>query len=457
MLVAERPEPAPPRPWRFPPFERRTVAGGSVIACHVPGRPLAMVLLVIDAGAVTEPKGQEGVALLLARALSEGTQAKSAYEFAVAGERLGATWRADTEWGSLRCGVGGSAGGLAVSAGERPAAAALLAEAVRQPAFDDATLLRVRDERLDELRLELSQPGPRANAAFVDAVFSPESRYAVRDGGDLESVGRLTPEDIRAFHAARFAPDVATLVVVGALAGTDVDALGGSVFDGWTGKAAQVPAPSVAPRTDRAGIVLVDRPGSVQSMLYAGHDGPRRAIDDYVPMTTMALSLGGMFSSRLMFRLREDKGYTYGAYGGYDCRRHGGVFVARAAVHTEVTAPALADLVAETRLMPDVGPTDDELDLARRYRAGIFPINFAGSPAVAGGLSDLVVHDFADDHFDRLREQIQAVTVDEVNAAAASRLRPDDLVHVVVGDASVVADGLREIGLGPVEVVTDEA
>jgi zinc protease len=436
-LVAQRPEAAPPRPWRFPTFERRTVAGGPVIACHVPGRPLAMVLLVIDAGAITEPKGQEGVALLLARALSEGTEGKSAYEFAVAGERLGATWRADTEWDSLRC-------GFEVSAGELPAAANLLAEAVRQPALDD-------------LRLELSQPGPRANAAFVDAVFSSASRYAVRDGGDVESVARVTPDDIRAFHATRFAPDAATLVVVGDLATTDVDALGRAVFGGWTGNAAPVSPPDVTPRSDRRRIVLVDRPGSVQSMLYAGHDGPRRAIDDYVPMTTMALSLGGMFSSRLMLRLREDKGYTYGAYGGYDCRRHGGVFVARAAVHTEVTAPALADMVAELRLMHDDGLAEDELDLARRYRAGIFPINFAGSPAVAGGLSDLVVHSFADDHFDRLREQIQAVTVDEVNAAAAARLRPDDVVSVVVGDASVVVDGLREIGLGPVEVVTDEA
>jgi predicted Zn-dependent peptidase len=213
----------------------------------------------------------------------------------------------------------------------------------------------------------------------------------------------------------------------------------------------------VSARTDTRRIVLVDRPGSVQSMLYAGHDGPPRAIDDYVPMTTMALSLGGMFSSRLMYRLREDKGYTYGAYGGYDCRRHGGVFVARAAVHTEVTAPALADMVGEIRLMHDEGIKEDELDLARRYRSGIFPINFAGSPAVAAGLSELVVHGFPDDHFDRLRAQIEAVTADEVTAAARSRLRPDDLVSVVVGDASVVADSLGEIGLGPVEVVTDEA
>jgi len=155
--------------------------------------------------------------------------------------------------------------------------------------------------------------------------------------------------------------------------------------------------------------------------------------------------------------LREDKGYTYGAFGGFDCRRDGGVFVARAAVHTEVTGPALADMAAEIAKLHDDGLTDDELDLARRYRSGIFPINFSGSPAVAGGLSDLVVHGFPDDHFDRLRAQIEAVTTDEVNTAAATRLHPEDLVAVVVGDASQVADGLREIGFGPVEVVADEA
>src|SRR5205814_2283178 len=143
-------------------------------------------------------------------------------------------------------------------------------------------------------------------------------------------------------------------------------------------------------------IVLVDRPGSVQSMLYAGHDGPRRAVDYYVPMTTMALALGGMFNSRLNYRLREDKGYTYGAFGGFDCRRHGGVFVARAAVHTEVTADALRDLLTEIRLMHDSGLQEDELDLARRYRAGIFPINFAGPGSVAAGLADLVVHGLPD-------------------------------------------------------------
>src|SRR5204863_6051102 len=133
-------------------------------------------------------------------------------------------------------------------------------------------------------------------------------------------------------------------------------------FAGWTAAATPLAAPRVEANGGGGRIVLVDRPGSVQSMLYAGHDGPRRAVDDYVPMTTMALALGGMFNSRLNYRLREDKGYTYGAFGAFDTRRDAGIFLARSAVQTEVTAPALVDAVAEIRTMHEAGATDVELE-----------------------------------------------------------------------------------------------
>lgn len=443
-LVAQRPEPGAPRPWSFPAFERR----GRVIASHLPGKPLAVVSLVLRAGAMAEPPDREGVALLLARALSEGTTKRDAYGFAVAGERLGATWRADTDWDSMRC-------GFEVSADRLPEAAELLAEAIREPALDDATLARVRDERLDEVRIDLSQPGPRASAAFASAVFTPDSRYARPDGGDVDSIGTLTPDDVRDFHRMRIGPDVATLIVVGDLSTTDVDALGETVFGDWKVDVDALPTATVRRTDEGARIVLVDRPGSVQSMLYVGHDAPGRRTPDYVPMTTMSLAFGGMFNSRLNYKLREEKGYTYGAFGGFDLRRDGGVFVARAAVQTAVTGAALTDLLAEYRAIHDDGLTEDELERARSYRAGIFPINFAGPGAVASGLGDLVIHEHPADHFDRLRAEIQRTGLDEVNAAAAARLRPDDAVVVVVGDATVVADDLSATGL-PVEVVVDE-
>lgn len=449
-LVPDRPAPGPPRPWSFLKFDRREIAGGRVITCHLPGKPLAVLDLVADAGAVTEPAGKEGVAEIVVRALSEGAGPYDAYGFAVAGERLGATWRAQTDWDSMRC-------GFEVPVGDLVGAAELLAAAVREPRLDEPSLLRVRDERVDEIRLDQSQPGPRASAAFGAAVWAAGSRYAVPDGGTAETVCNLTPDDVRAFHAARLQPGAVTLIVVGDLDTVDVDAAARAVFAGWAGgEAAPTAAAPPIPRADGRRVIVVDRPGSVQSMLYAGHDAPNRRTPDYVPMTTMALVLGGMFNSRLNYRLREDKGYSYGAFGSFDTRRDAGVFTARSAVQTEVTAPALADAVAEIRTMHESGATAAELEQARSYRAGVFPINFAGPGAVASGLAELVVHGLPDDHYDRLRQDVLDVELDAVNAAATQRLRPDDLVAVVVGDAAAVADDLRATGLGPVEVLADE-
>jgi zinc protease len=448
-LISERPTPSAPRPWSFPPFERRTVAGGRVISAHLPGRPLAVTALVVDAGASSETDGREGIAELVARALSEGTKSRDAYGFAVAGERLGATWRAATEWDSLRC-------GFEVPIGEIAAATDLLAEAVHDASFDDETLTRVREERIDEVGIELSQPASRAADAFAAEVFADTSRYRKSDGGDVASLTAITHEDIRDFRAQRLGRSSATLVVVGDLTGVDVDALGQAVFGGWADNTAGPAAPDVTPRGPGRRVIVVDRPGSVQSMLLVGHDGPQRKIDDYVAMTTMSLVLGGMFSSRLNLKLREEKGYAYGAFGGFDSRKHGGLFVARAAVQSDVTIPALADLVAEIERMHSGGVEPAELEQARAYRAGVFPINFAGVMAVGSGLGDLVIHDFADDHFDQLRARVLDVRKDELDASAATRLRPDDLVTVVVGDAHSFADELGSAGLGPVTIVSDD-
>jgi predicted Zn-dependent peptidase len=447
--VSQRPAAGPPRPWKFPAFERRTVGGGRLIAAHLPGRPLAVTSLVFDAGAALEPAGREGVAELVARAFSEGTATHDAYEFGVAAERLGASWRASSDWDSLRL-------GLEVPVGELAGATELMAEAVQTATFDDDVLTRVLDERIDELSLERSQPAARGAEALAAAVFADGSRYDTPDGGDPSSLGRIKLDDIRDYRAARITRGTATLIVAGDLESTDVDALGRLVFDGWDDAPADASPPVVAPRASGRRVVLVDRPGSVQSLLLLGHDGPPRASDDFVPMTTMAMILGGMFSSRLNLKLREEKGYAYGAFGGFDTRKHGGLFTARASVQTAVTAPALADMISEIERLHRDGVEPAELDQAIAYRSGVFPISFAGVMAVAAGLGDIVVHGFADDHFDNLRRLVMAVDIEQANAAAATRLRPDDLVTVVVGDAASCQADLEGAGLGPVTVVPDQ-
>ncbi|HVA59634.1 MAG TPA: pitrilysin family protein [Mycobacteriales bacterium] len=436
------PTSGPARPYHFPRFERVAVAGGgTLIAAHMPGRPMATALLVVDAGAVTEPPGREGVALLTARMLAEGTTRRDAFAFAVAAERLGASWSADADYDSMRV-------GFDVPADELPAAVDLLGEAVREPAFGAEAYARVGAERVDELAVEWSQPGPRAGAAFAAALWAPESRYARRDGGEPQTVAAVSRSDVVDFHAARVRPERSTLVVAGDLSGLDPSALAERMFAGWTAAApagAVVPDPASA-RDGGRRVVVVDRPGSVQSMLVLGHPAPPRTTPDYVAMSTMALAFAGMFGSRINYRLREEKGYTYGMFGGFELRRHGGIFALRAAVQREVTAAALGEAIAELQRTAAGGITAAELEIARNYRVGVFPVSFAQPHAVAGALGDLVIHQLPDDYFDRVRSDVAAVGLDAVNEAAATRLLPDRLVSVVVGDADGLDGPLDSFG-----------
>ena len=449
----ERPQPGVPRPYTFPSFERSRLDNGlSVISVDMPARPLLAGVLIVLGGAGDDPDAEAGATVLMARALSEGTDNYDAIEFVEATERLGASLHAEAGWDALSVSVD-------VPAERFPAALDLVAEVMARPTFPAGDVERLRDERLNDLLQARADPRRRAEDAFIETIYASSSPYRHSAAGTRETVEGLGSDETRRALARRFDPASMTLIVGGELGGLDVHALAVERFGSWTADAHAGPANTVdaAPSSMERRVRVIHRPGAVQTEIRVGHPGLPRRIPDFHAVSVMSAILGGLFNSRLNRKLREEKGYTYGASAGFDLRRSAGPFAARAAVNTDVTVPAIVDMIAELEAIRAGAPTADELSAARDYLVGVFPLRFETPGAVVGALSGLVMHGLPDDELARYRGAIEAVDGDAVLAAARAHVRPDEAAVVLAGDADAFMPALEAANLGPITVERDEA
>jgi len=447
-VVAERPTPGEPRPYDFPIVERSRLANGlSLVVADLPGRPLVSATLVLRNGAVDEPDAVGGATVLAARALTEGTESHDAVALIEATERLGAAIHGEAGWDAMTIGVD-------VPAARLEPALELLAEVALTPTFPESEVERLRDERLNDLLQAEADPRRRADEAFAATIYSTGSPYRRPAGGTKETVEGLDAGRLRAAYERGLDPTRATLVVGGDLSGIDVPAITERLLGTWGSRfGAGSTGSIVAESAVRERFVRVlHRPGSVQTEIRIGHLGLPRHIPDFHALSVMAAILGGLFNSRLNSKLREEKGYTYGAGAGFDLRRAAGPFAARAAVNTDVTVPAILDTMAELERIGAEPVGEDELRLARDFLIGVFPLRFETAGAIVGALAGLAIHDLPHDELARYRAGIEAVTVEAVQAAGTTHVRPDHAAIVLVGDLDAFGPALEAAGLGPIVV-----
>ncbi|TME84627.1 MAG: insulinase family protein [Chloroflexi bacterium] len=451
QLVAERPTPGTPRPYEFPAFERHQLANGmNLLVVPMPGRPLISASLVLRNGAADEKPAEGGATVLAARALPEGTESYNAIELVEASERLGAALHAEAGWDATTAGV-------EVPAERLEPALELLAELVGRPTFPTGEVDRLREERLNDLLQARADPRRRVEEAFAETIFSGGSPYHRPSGGLPETVETLTPDVLRRAYRRGINPPLMTLVVGGDLSGQDVPSIANRLFGEWLplpGSAAPTPVEATPADSERV-IRLVHRPGSVQSEIRIGHVGLPRKVPDFHAVSVMSTILGGLFNSRLNMNLREEKGYAYGAHAGFDMRRAAGPFAARAAVNTEVTVPAIHEILRELGRMRDEPVTAAELAAGREFLVGVFPLRFETPGPVVGTLSGVVIHELPDDELSRYRPAIDAVAVDDVQRVAREHIDVDRAAIVLVGDADKIGSELEGAGLGSVEIVRD--
>lgn len=408
--------------------------------------PLVSLELQVRGGASAQSPEEAGLAALTADMLDEGTQTRSALEIADAVDLLGASL-------STTAGYDDSSVRLSVLRPRFEEGLAIVADIVVNPTFPTSELERVKKERLGRVIQRSDQPAALADDAFARVLYGPEHPYGEPLLGTAKTLEALTRDDVVAFHRERYAPGQATLVVVGDVTRETLDSLLTTAFTGWSGHGRDVPVPTASTATSGRHIYIVDRPGSAQSEIRVGRVAVARSTDEYYPLVVLNTVLGGSFTSRLNQKLREEKGYTYGAHSYFDMRRGPGPFEASAAVATAVTDSAVLEFVREIDRVGDEPVADDELTRARNYLALRLPQRFESDDDVARMLSGLVRYDVAPDFYSDYVSDVLAVTAGDVRRAADDELGSRDMAIVVAGDRAAIEEPLKRLGLGPVTVL----
>jgi predicted Zn-dependent peptidase len=442
------PKPGPPPLVKLPPIQKRQLANGlPVWLVELHEVPVAQVNLVIRSGSAADPPGKEGLASLTAAMLDEGAGSRDALTLADAIDFLGADVSSESEFDSTTV-------ALHVPVARLGDALPLMADVALRPTFPARELDRLREERLTAVQQARDEPESIAAAAFNRVVFGTH-RYATTMLGTTATLKGFTVEDLRAFHAARFTPALAALIVVGDVKPEMVLPQLESAFGAWTGAQGAQGALTTPAQVKTRSVVVVDKPGAAQSQIRIGWVGVPRSTPDYFAIHVMNTILGGAFTSRLNQNLRETHGYAYGAASRFEMRRTPGAFYAAAGVQTDKTAESLVEFFKELEGIAKMVPAD-ELEKAKNYIALRYPQRFETTGDMAAQLAEVFIYTLPDNYFASFVERIQAVTAADVQRVARMFVQPNRMAVLVVGDRKVIEAPVRALKLGPMSFMKVE-
>jgi zinc protease len=443
---AQPPAPSEPKALTLPPVEVSELHNGLQINTILTDQlPVLYATLVVRSGGESDPDPLPGLSGLVAQMLKEGTTRRSGVAIAEEIEFLGADLWTSSDAENTYVGVRALAEHL-------EPAMAILAEVAGQPAFDSAELSKLKRRELDRLALSEREPGYIARRTFYRALYG-EHPYGTVDTTP-QAVKRVRRQDMLRWHRAHFVGNNAFLIIAGDVDPDRVRDVAEKTLGGWQAGRRSVPRYGEPPKPTDRSILVVDRPGSVQSVIYIGNLAIRRAHREWIPLIVSNQVLGGSAASRLFMDLREKRSLTYGAYSAIAERVDVGPFVAYASVRTEVTTEAVSAFFEHLAQIHREPATRDELINAKRYLSDSFPLQVDTPGKLAELVMQLRTYGLPDDYWNKYRNWIRSTSSSEAHYAARSYIRPAEALVVVVGQAADFARSLARFG--PVTVLSPE-
>jgi zinc protease len=441
----EMPKPGPARPLQLAtPLSATLPNGLTLILNERRDLPIVAANLVLRTGSDANPLDKPGLANFAAAMLDEGTSTRNALQIADEVAQLGASLGINSSMDATTLSVRSLSKNFASTVD-------LLADVTLRPSFPAEEIERQRASRLAQLVQQRDNPNQVAAQVMASALYGPKHPYGYSEIGTEAAVKGLSRADMQAFWKQNFVPNNAALVVAGDISMSELRALAEKAFGAWQ-RGTPVQPGLGSPATTPARIVIVDKPGSPQTMLRVASIGAARSSPDFRPMQVMNLALGGLFSSRINMNLREQHGYTYGANSQFSFRRAPGPFQIASGVRTDVTAPAVNEIFKEVRGMIDQPASEEELQKAKDSLANSLPGAFESSANAVGNFSNVFVYNLGLDYYTRYAQQVNAVTWEQALGAAKKYLVPGNMVVIAVGDRAKIEPELKKLNLGAVEI-----
>jgi zinc protease len=436
----------------FPEIQRAELKNGlDVVLAERHAVPVINISLQFDAGYAADSFGKPGTAGFTLGMLDEGTKKRSALDISLEAEKLGANI-------STNSNLDMSSVSLSAISDKLTPSLDLYADVVRNPAFDQAEIDRLRPRWIGMIKQEKSQPVQLALRNLPPLLYGPDHAYGIplTGSGTEDSINSLTREDLQSFHETWIRPSNGTLFIVGDTTMEEILPELEKVFGNWRENRKAVPRKNLAnvelPAEGR--VFIIDKPGSPQSLILAGHVAPSTGAENNLDITTMNDILGGQFTARVNMNLREDKSWSYGAYTFMFNSRGQRPWMAYAPVQTDKTMESLQELEKEFDQYLGTKPaTQDELSKSVHNNVNSLPGQYETGNAVMGALLSNQRFGRDDDYVPTLKTRYEAIKLENVQGAAEQVLHPDKLTWLVVGDRKEIEDKIRGMNLGKVSIM----